>query len=169
LSIAGAAGDQGGSPAPWWEWRTRASVWGLPLVHVAFGYRSRWRPYHARGVIAVGQYAVGVVAIGQFAAGVVSVSQAGAGVVALGQFVVAAVGLAQFGIVLDGAGPFVWALGPIAAAILAWPRDGGRKPHPMGGARHPRVPSSPARGRGPQRAPSTGRAARKTRGHEDEA
>ena len=36
------------------EWRSRAAIGNLPLVHVAFKYRPNRTPVAARGVIAIG-------------------------------------------------------------------------------------------------------------------
>src|SRR5690348_9489392 len=80
------------------EYRSRFSLWGLPLVHVAFGsdpFSGKRRV--ARGVVAVGQYAVGVVAVGQVAVGLLAVGQLGAGLLgAVGQVAFAWHALAQF-------------------------------------------------------------------------
>ena len=71
-----------------YEYRSQTTVFGLPLVHVAFKYRPNRVPVVARGVIAIGQFGCGVVAIAQF----------GIGIFTVGQFAVAAYALAQFGL-----------------------------------------------------------------------
>lgn len=70
------------------EYRSAATVFGLPLLHVSFKYRPNRVPVPARGIIAVGQFACGVFTLSQFGVGVVSISQ----------FTIAGLGLAQFGI-----------------------------------------------------------------------
>lgn len=72
-------------PAPWgwrYEYKSRLTLWGLPLVHVNVGYGGRL--CRARGVIAVGNAAVGVVAVGGFALGLLSAGGLSAGLLALG-------------------------------------------------------------------------------------
>jgi len=46
-------------PDPRWgfEYKSKATLMGLPLVHVAFKYRPNRLPVPARGVIAIGQFA----------------------------------------------------------------------------------------------------------------
>ena len=70
------------------EYRSKTTLVGIPLVHVSFKYRANRRPV----------VAVGVLAIGQFACGVFTISQFGVGLVSLSQFTVAGIAVAQFGI-----------------------------------------------------------------------
>ncbi len=120
-----------------YEYRSQATLFGWPLLHVAMGVdpatgRKRnakgiialgCRP---RGVIAFGDVAVGVIACGIFGYGVVSISVVGVGVFALGSVAVGlwlamggvamapiAIGGAVFGCYADGA--MAWgkhAIGP---------------------------------------------------------
>jgi hypothetical protein len=69
------------------EYKSQATLMGLPLVHISFKYRGR-RPVPAVGVVAIGQFACGIITLSQFGVGVVSVSQ----------FTVAGFALAQFGL-----------------------------------------------------------------------
>lgn len=69
-----------------WEYKSRTSIAGLPLLHIAFKYRATGRPVVAKGVIA----------IGQFGAGIITISQFGIGLVSLSQFTIAAYAVAQF-------------------------------------------------------------------------
>lgn len=90
------------------EWKSAARIGSWPLIHVSFKYRPNRRPVVARGVIAIGQFAVGLVTISQFGIGVVSVSQFTVAGVALCQFGAAVSLVAQFGIALvDGRGQYV--------------------------------------------------------------
>jgi hypothetical protein len=41
------------------EYKSKATVAGLPLVHVSFKYRANRTPVLAKGVIAIGRFAVG--------------------------------------------------------------------------------------------------------------
>ena len=90
------------------EWKSEARIGSWPLVHISFKFRPNRRPVVARGVIAIGQFAVGLVTISQFGIGVVSVSQFTVAGFALCQFGLAAELVAQFGVALvDGRGQMV--------------------------------------------------------------
>ena len=86
------------------DWRTKASLGGYPLVHVAFGRDASGRRRVARGVVAVGQWAVGVVTIAQFGI---------AYVIGVGQFVLGPIVVAQFALAL------VLGLGQFATGVIA--------------------------------------------------
>jgi hypothetical protein len=89
------------------EYRSRLTVAGLPLVHVSFKYRNR-APVVAKGWLAIGQFAVGGLTISQFGIGIVSVSQFTVAGWALAQFGIAWSLVAQMGIFLhDGRGQMV--------------------------------------------------------------
>jgi hypothetical protein len=92
---------------------------GYPLIHVAVGKDAQGRRRVAKGVIAIGQFAVGLVTIAQFGVGLLfgfgkfifgftalaqfalalylGVGQFATGYVAVGQMVLAYYGLAQLG------------------------------------------------------------------------
>ena len=80
-----------------YEYKSKATIAGLPLIHVSFKYRANRTPVAARGIIAVGQFACGVVCISQFGIGLVSISQFTLAVFAVAQFAVAYSLIAQFG------------------------------------------------------------------------
>ncbi|MDP6606512.1 MAG: protein kinase [Dehalococcoidia bacterium] len=72
----------------WWpsryEYRSKRTVWGIPLVHVAFsGDASGQQMALARGIIAIGDAAFGLIALGAFACGGITVSGIGLGLVSL--------------------------------------------------------------------------------------
>ncbi len=69
------------------EYKSEATLLGLPLLHVSFKYRPNYMPVPAKGVIAIGQFAYGILTISQF----------GLGVVSIGQFAIAGYALAQIG------------------------------------------------------------------------
>lgn len=93
------------------EYRSSATLLGLPLLHVSFKYRPSRVPVVARGWIAIGQFAAGVVCISQFGVGVVSVSQFTIAGFALAQMAVAHSLVAQLGIYLgSGRGQVVRSL-----------------------------------------------------------
>jgi len=71
-----------------YEYKSQATLFGLPLLHVAFKYRPNRVPVVARGIIAIGQFGCGVVTISQF----------GLGIFSLGQIAIAGFALAQIGV-----------------------------------------------------------------------
>lgn len=88
-----------------YQWRSKTEFLGWPLVHIAFGReRETGKFLIARGIIAVGQFAVGVIAVGQFAIGLAF---------ALAQFAVGTFAVAQFALGL------VFGLGQFATGIVA--------------------------------------------------
>jgi hypothetical protein len=84
-----------------YEYKSEASLFGLPLLHVSFKYAPNRLPVPARGVIAIGQFAVGILTIAQFGAGVISISQFSIAVFAIAQFALAYDLVAQFGVYLS--------------------------------------------------------------------
>ena len=81
------------------------------MVHVSFKYRANRRPVIARGIIAIGQFAVGVVCIAQFSIGLISVSQFTLAGLAIAQFAAAYSLIAQFGLYIsEGHGQLVFSL-----------------------------------------------------------
>ncbi|NNJ26922.1 hypothetical protein [Alienimonas chondri] len=97
------------------EFTSHGSLGRLPWVHMTFGKDPATRRRKtAKGVFALGRWAVGVVAVGQVSAGVVAVGQAGFGLLfGLGQLTTGAVCIGQFAV---GA---VLALGQFAVADVA--------------------------------------------------
>ncbi len=94
-----------------YEYRSRTTLWGLPLLHVSFKYRPNRAPVVARGIVAIGQFGCGIVTISQFGIGVISFSQFTAAVFALAQFAVGYSLIAQFGLYLhQGRGQMVKSL-----------------------------------------------------------
>lgn len=90
------------------EYKSEASIAGLPVVHISLKYRPGRGPVPARGVIAIGQFAIGVVTVSQFGIGVLSVSQFTIAGFALAQFALAYSLIAQMGLFIDkGYGQFV--------------------------------------------------------------
>jgi len=91
------------------EYKSGMTIAGLPLVHISFKYVPGRGPVPARGIIAIGQFAVGIVSISQFGIGIVSISQFAIAGFALAQFAVAYSIVAQIGLFFDkGHGPMVW-------------------------------------------------------------
>ena len=84
-------------------------IFGYPLVHISFGRDARGRLRVAKGVIAIGQFAVGGITIAQFGIGLVggigqmmaaplALGQLALGYIVVGQIVVGYMGLAQVGL-----------------------------------------------------------------------
>ena len=90
------------------EYKSEATLLGLPWLHISFRYSPRRVPVPARGVIAIGQFAVGILTISQFGVGVFSVSQFTVAGWALAQFAVAYSLIAQIGLYFhEGRGQLV--------------------------------------------------------------
>lgn len=119
-------------PYPWhYEYKSRRTLFGLPLVHVNIG---RWIPgqkrCHAKGIIAVGNIASGILALGGIASGIFSLGGISAGLFSLGGLSVGlllavggfsvgtlAVGGLALGIFAVGGGAFgIYAIGGAAVA-----------------------------------------------------
>lgn len=110
------------------EWKSKASILGWPLVHIAFGRnRDTGRLMMAKGIIAIGQFAVGLItfsqfgvglvfAFGQFTAGFLAIGQLALGVYfGLGQFATGMIAIGQLAIgkyvlAQSGFGEHVWSL-----------------------------------------------------------
>jgi hypothetical protein len=90
------------------EYKSEASLFGWPWLHISFKYRPNRRPVPARGIIAIGQFGLGIINISQFGMGLFSVSQFTVSGYALAQFGIAYSLIAQFGLYIDqGWGQFV--------------------------------------------------------------
>lgn len=109
-----------------YEWKSKTEVLGWPLIHVAAGRNSETgRLYIAKGIIAIGQFAIGVITIAQFGIGLLfGLGQFAGGFIAIGQFAlgiyfglgmfatgVTAIGMFAFGWyvrAIFGYGKYVW-------------------------------------------------------------
>ncbi len=95
-----------GVPAPanpnwngWgYEYKSSRQLFGMPLIHIAFGQDKQQKQRIAKGILAIGQYAKGFVAIAQFGMGFINIAQFGIGVLSINQFGIAAAILGQFAI-----------------------------------------------------------------------
>lgn len=93
------------------EYKSEATLFGLPLLHVSFKFRPNRVPVPAKGIFAVGQFACGFFTLSQFGVGVVSVSQFTIAAYALAQFAFAYSLIAQIGIYIhQGRGQLVKSL-----------------------------------------------------------
>jgi hypothetical protein len=84
-----------------WEYKSEASMFGLPILHISFKYRPNRVPVVAKGIVAIGQFGCGVFTIAQFGVGVVTVSQFAAGFFALAQIGIAYDLIAQIGLYVN--------------------------------------------------------------------
>lgn len=74
-----------GNAAPGYRrYRSKATLFGHPLVDIAYGPDPGERMGHAKGVIALGDAATGLVAIGGFAVGGLAIGGVAIGVIAFG-------------------------------------------------------------------------------------
>ena len=93
------------------EYKSEATLFGLPWLHVSFKYRMNRTPVPAKGIVAIGQFAMGVLTISQFGVGLFSISQFTIAGCALAQFALAYNLIAQLGIFLHhGRGQLVISL-----------------------------------------------------------
>ena len=98
------------------EYKSEASFLGWPLVHISFKYRPNRMPVPAKGIIAIGQFAIGVINVSQFGIGVFCLGQFAIGAYVLAQFALAYSCIAQIGLFFEsGTGQFVRKIGEVLA------------------------------------------------------
>ena len=98
-----------GAPSParekwdgWgFEYKSEATVMGVPWLHISFKYRPNGVPVPAKGIIAIGQFAVGHFTLSQFGVGIVSISQITVAGYAVAQIAVAYSLIAQVGLYIN--------------------------------------------------------------------
>jgi len=91
-----------------YEWKSKTAIYGLPLIHIAIGRnKETGKLLVAKGIIAIGQFAIGLITVaqfgigflfgfGQFVAGAIAVGQFAGGIsFGLGQFATGAVAIGQ--------------------------------------------------------------------------
>ena len=83
------------------EYKSKTTLFGLPIVHISLKYKPNLLPVPAKGIIAIGQFAVGIVTISQFGIGIFSLSQFTVAGYAVAQFAVAYSLIAQLGVYVD--------------------------------------------------------------------
>ena len=97
-----------------YEYRSKATLFGLPWLHVAIGVNpATGRKRSAKGIIALGSAPRGVIAFGDVAVGVIACGIFGYGVVSIA---VVAVGMFALGSAAVG---LWWAMGGVAVAPVA--------------------------------------------------
>ena len=103
-----------------YEYKSRRTLFGLPLVHIRLGDRGVGM---ARGIFAVGNYALGVVTLGGFSFGLVSVGGLSFGLLfALGGWAVGGLAVGGFAvglIALGGGAVGLFAMGGGAIGVYA--------------------------------------------------
>jgi hypothetical protein len=91
------------------EYKSKTTLMGLPLLHISFKYRPNKMPVPAKGIISIGQFGIGIINISQFGIGTISVSQFTIAGYALAQFAIAYSLIAQIGFYInEGYGQLVW-------------------------------------------------------------
>ncbi len=109
-----------GSGHTWhYEYRSRRTLFGVPMVHINIGL---FRAYRARGVIAVGNLAVGLLSLGLLSAGLLSLGLLSAGLLAIGCMTAGgiSVGAVSAGIVsVGGLSIGIYAVGGFAIGVYA--------------------------------------------------
>lgn len=97
-----------------YEYRSKATLFGLPWLHVTLGVNpATGRKRRARGIVALGTAPVGVIAFGDVAVGIVACGIFGYGLVSIS---IVAVGLVAAGSVAVG---LLLAMGGVAVAPIA--------------------------------------------------
>ena len=114
------AAPQPAKPFRWeYEYKSRRTFQGLPLVHVHVGARPSCA---ARGIVAVGNLAAGVVSVGILSAGVVSLGVLSAGLLSLAAMAVGLLalgGIAVGGLAVGGLAFGWFAVGGLAMGTYA--------------------------------------------------
>jgi hypothetical protein len=98
----------------WWgyEYRSETEVLGWPLIHVAGGINPKTGlPRIARGIIAVGNFAIGLIAIGGIAVGGITIAGIGFGLIVLAGI---SIGFIAFGGLAVG---ILFAIGGLAISM----------------------------------------------------
>lgn len=96
------------------EYKSKVSLLGLPLIHIATGFDDNGRKRIARGIIALGDVAFGVLAVGGAALGVVTIGGFSLGLAgALGGLAISA------GVAVGGLGIGYAAIGGCAVGYYA--------------------------------------------------
>ena len=106
-------GMRGAASAYTYEYKSKRTLFGLPLLHIVYGpaWMVGFKP--AKGIIAIGNVAIGVVAIGGFAAGLISLAGIGFGAIC---FAGIALGI---GVGIGGIATGYLAVGGLAIGVYA--------------------------------------------------
>jgi CubicO group peptidase (beta-lactamase class C family) len=119
-----------GAPRPtkekWKDWgfeyKSKTTIMGIPLIHISFKYRPNWIPIPAKGIISIGQFGIGVINISQFGIGILSLSQITIAFYALAQVAIAYSLIAQVGLYVNyGYGKSVWDINEVSVSCTSDP------------------------------------------------
>jgi hypothetical protein len=100
------------------EYKSKATFFRLPLLHISSKYRANGVPVPAVGVIAIGQFACGIFTLSQFGVGIVSISQFTIAIYALAQIAFAYSLIAQIGLYIhEGHGQIVKSLSELLGLL----------------------------------------------------
>ena len=101
------------------EYKSKTTILGLPLVHISFKFGPNRMPVPAKGIISIGQFGIGIINISQFGIGVFSLSQFTIAGYAIAQIGIAYSLLAQIGIYIHhGTGMLVISLTDLFQKVL---------------------------------------------------
>ncbi len=129
---------------PGFEWKSQQTLFGYPLIHIAFGRNEKGRFRVAKGFIAIGQFAIGaftlaqfgiafIFGLGQFMFGLTAVAQIavavlfGCGQVAIGYVAIGQLVLAYYGLAQVGMAKYLWSFGQKDPEALEFFRQWGEK------------------------------------------
>ena len=104
-----------------YEWKSETTILGVPFVHIAFGWDMKTgRLMVARGIIAIGQFALGLFTVAQFGVGLlIGIGQFIGGAVVVGQFALGALfAFGQFAVGYYAIGQF--AAGAYVRALFTY-------------------------------------------------
>ena len=88
-----------------YEWKSKIEIFGIPLIHIAFGRDKRTgKLLIAKGIIAIGQFGIGIITLAQFGIGLLF---------GFGQFLAAPIVIAQFALA------YYFGLGQFATGLTA--------------------------------------------------
>jgi CubicO group peptidase (beta-lactamase class C family) len=91
------------------EYKSKTTIVGIPLLHISFKYGPYFRPIPAKGIISIGHVGIGLINISQVGVGVISLSQITIAFYALAQIAMAYSLIAQIGLYVNsGYGQMVW-------------------------------------------------------------
>ncbi|MEO0216725.1 MAG: hypothetical protein ABIL70_09820 [candidate division WOR-3 bacterium] len=97
---------------PGFEWESDFEILGIPLIHIAVGRDENGKIRIAKGIIAIGQFAIGLITIAQFGIGILF---------GIGQFMLGIATIAQFAIgILFGLGQFATGYIVIGQFVYGW-------------------------------------------------
>lgn len=99
-----------------YEYVSKTTVFGLPLVCIRISNRHKFRP--AKGIIAIGNAAIGVIAIGIFSLGVFSLGIASVGLFCLGAFALGGLTLGALSVGLIAIGAVAFGIVTVGSASI---------------------------------------------------